>query len=320
MRCRRSDLRTVAFVGFYYALVGVDWAVGWREGRLVVPLLLLTASMSWICAVIAHNILHCSLFRAPWANDVFQVVVTCAYGFPVSEYLPGHNLSHHRHLQKGADLMRTSKAPFLRVPFLNLVCYFPRVAFGIVTQNVRYIAAMRKRAPSWYRQLVREAFACWGTKALLLAIDWRKALVFVLLPHLWALYGITTANLLQHDGCDEDHPLNHSRNFVGRLFNWLTFNNGFHGAHHDQPSLHWSLLPAEHRARFQGRVAPSLEQRSVVLYFLRTFVFSARRQRHDGTPFGPVRAIPDEDWIRRRPATSSNGEDKESRASREVCS
>jgi fatty acid desaturase len=298
LMCRRCDLRTVAFVGIYYALVGVAWAVGWRAGRLVVPLALLTASASWICAVIAHNTLHCPVFRTPRANGIFQVVVTCAYGFPVSEYLPGHNLSHHRHVQKGADLMRTSKAPFLRVPFLNLLCYFPRVAVGIVAQNMRYVAAMRTRLPSWYRQLVREACACWGAKALLFAIDWRKALVFVLLPHLWALYGITTVNLLQHDGCDEDHPLNHSRNFVGRLFNWLTFNNGFHGAHHDQPTLHWSLLPAAHRARFRGRVAPTLEQRSLVLYLLQTFVLSSRRRRYDGTPLEAIDAIPDESWIR----------------------
>lgn len=54
-----------------------------------------------------------------------------------------------------------------------------------------------------------------GQQALLFVVDWRRAVVFVLLPHLWAAYGITTVNLLQHDGCDEDDPYNHSRNFEG---------------------------------------------------------------------------------------------------------
>jgi fatty acid desaturase len=294
---RRSDLRTVAFVALTYGLLAFDWTVGLRT-PFIVPLIVLTACASWICAIVAHNTLHCPVFRASWANAAFQVALTCAYGFPVSEYLPGHNLSHHRHVQKRADLMRTSKAPFVRFPLLNLFVFFPRVGIDIVTQNLRYVRAMRRRAPAWYRQLVLETVACWSVKALLFAIDWRRALVFVLVPHLWAVYGITTVNLLQHDGCDEDHPFNHSRNFVGRLFNWLTFNNGFHGVHHDQPGLHWSLLPAAHRERYHGRVHPALEQPSVLLYLLRAFVFSARRERYDGTPVERVPVLADEDWIR----------------------
>src|SRR5262249_20580661 len=148
----------------------------------------------------------------------------------------------------------------------------------------RYVAAALQTNPSWYRQLVLEAIACWGSKALFLAVDWRRALLFVFLPHLWAVYGITTVNLLQHDGCDENHPANHSRNFVSRIFNWFTFNNGFHGAHHDDPGLHWSLLPDAHRARLHGRVAPALEQRSLLAYLVRTYVLTARRTQYDGRP------------------------------------
>jgi fatty acid desaturase len=298
----RSDRRTIAFVTFYYVLVAYDWAAGLTDARLAVPLAALTACASWICAIVAHNALHCPVFKGPRANDAFQVVLTCAYGFPVSEYMPGHNLSHHRHVQKRADLMRTSKAPFVRLPFLNLLYFFPRVGVDVIAQNFRYVAAARKRLPSWYRQLLVEAFACWGSKVVLFVVDWRRALVFVLLPHLWALYGITTVNLLQHDGCDEDHPFNHSRNFVGRVFNWFTFNNGFHGVHHEQPNLHWSLLPAAHYERFHGRVAPSLEQRSLLAYLVRTFVFPARRERYDGTPVRSVQSLPDEDWIPRSAA------------------
>jgi fatty acid desaturase len=208
--------------------------------------------------------------------------------------------------------MRTSKAPFVRVPVLNLLYFFPRISVSVVAQNLRYVGAMRKRWPSWYRQLLLETIVCWGSKALLFAIDWRKALAFVLLPHLWALYGITTTNFVQHDGCDEDHPFNHSRNFVGRVFNWFTFNNGFHGVHHDQPSLHWSLLPAAHYERFHGRVAPSLEQRSLLAYLFRTFVFPARRERYDGTPVRSILALPDEDWVAR--SVPSSVEDAHSQA------
>ena len=279
-----------------FALVIAAWFFVPLEARFVVPALVLLASSAWLCAIIAHNALHAPVFFSRRANGLFQVAVTCLYGFPVSEYVPGHNLSHHRHLQKRADSMRTTKTPFVRLNALNLLYFFPRVAFDVMLQNRRYIASMSKKAPGWYRQLVTEAVACWGIKAVLLMVDWRRALLFVVLPHLWALYGITTVNLLQHDGCDEDHPVNHSRNFVGSWFNWFAFNNGFHGVHHESPSLHWSLLPAAHRERFHGRVAPELEQRSLFEYMVRTYLMTGQRKRYDGTPIVNVEHLPDEDW------------------------
>jgi fatty acid desaturase len=299
----------VAFVVQNFVLVCCAWRLVPFEARYVAPLVVLLSLSAWICAIIAHNALHCPVFESPALRNAFQIAVTCAYGFPVSEYLPGHNLSHHRHLQKRADLMRTTKAPFVRLNAMNLIWFFPRVAIDVLRQNRRYVAVMSREAPEWHRQLVRESIACWGTTAVLLALDWKRALAFVVLPHLFAVYAITTVNLLQHDGCDENDPLNHSRNFVGALFNWFTFNNGFHGVHHEDPGLHWSELSEAHRQRYHGRIAPALEQPSLLVYLFRTYVLSATRRRFDGTPMGKVVPAPDEDWIPRpRAAEAASAE------------
>jgi fatty acid desaturase len=305
---RTSDVRVLVFLASHYALSSSVWAAAPFAPRFAVPLAVLLSVCSWLCAIIAHNTVHCPVFESRRANGVFQVFLSCAYGFPVSEYLPGHNLSHHRHLQKDADSMRTTKAPFVRLNVLNL-CYFaPRIALDVFRQNRLYIAAVAKRTPKWHRQLLCEGVACWGTKAVLLALDWRRALAFVVIPQLFAVYGIITVNLFQHDGCDEDHPLNHSRNFVGKIFNWFTFNNGFHGVHHDQPGLHWSLLPAVHRERYHGRVAPELEQRSFLLYFFRNYVGSARRAHFDGRPMTAITVRRDETWIPRHMEAHERGD------------
>jgi fatty acid desaturase len=293
----KADTRTLAFVGFYYVLLIAEWRLVPVNSGWVIPAIALTASVSWICAVIAHNTLHTPVFRERWANHVFQVVLTCAYGFPVSEYVPGHNLSHHRHTQKRADLMRTNKAPFVRWNVLNLLVFFPRVGMDITAQNYRYVAVAKKALPGWHRQLLAEIAFGWGTKLVLLAIDWRKTLLFVLIPHLWAVYGITTVNFLQHDGCDEDDRYNHSRNFVGRVFNWFTFNNGYHGVHHDRPGLHWSLLPAVHAETMHGKIDPRLEQTSLLAYAFDAFVYPGTRRRFDGTPLTPEAPGADEEWI-----------------------
>jgi fatty acid desaturase len=299
-----QDARMLVWLALHYCAAVCAWTLFPFEARYFAPLAVWLAISSWVCALIAHNALHCPVFKSRPASDAFQIALTCAYGFPVSEYLPGHNLSHHRHLQTRADLMRTAKAPFLRVNALNLFFFFPRVALDVFRQNRAYVAAMATRAPAWRRQLFREAAACWGIKALLLVIDWRRAIAFVVLPHLFAVYGITTINLFQHDGCDEKDPLNHSRNFVGKLLNWLTFNNGFHSVHHDTPTLHWSLLPEEHAKRYAGRLSANLEQRSLFVYLVRTYLFTGRRRRFDGAPMGPLETGPDENWIPKPPGPS----------------
>ena len=292
----RADIRTLAFVAFYYALVVAEWRVAPWRWYVVLPLVVLTCVVSWICAVITHNTLHTPVFKNRTANKVFQVALTCAYGFPVSEYVPGHNLSHHKFTQKRSDLMRTSKAR-QSWNLLNLFVFFPRVGADIFSENYRYVSMMKQRMPRWYHQLMIELIVCWGAKAALLLLDWRKALVFIVVPHFYAVWGITTVNFLQHDGCDEDHEYNHSRNFVGRIFNWFTFNNGFHGIHHEHPGLHWSLCPAAHYEELHAGIDPALEQKSLAVYLFKTFVYPGKRLRYDGKPVVLPEDGPDEEWI-----------------------
>ena len=85
---------------------------GWLldpSGPLLVGWILVTMISSWICAIIAPNTVHCPVFKKRWMNKVFQVWLSLSYGFPVSEYVPGHNLSHHKFTQEREDVMRTSK-------------------------------------------------------------------------------------------------------------------------------------------------------------------------------------------------------------------
>jgi len=89
-------------------------------------------------------------------------------------------------------------------------------------------------------------------------------------------------NYLQHVECDPSSPDNHSRNFVNRFFNWLTFDNGYHTVHHETPGLHWSLLARAHQLRVD-RIAPHLNQDSIASYCFHEFVSAplARRFRRE---------------------------------------
>lgn len=311
-----ADIRTLAFVGTYYALVALaivyaspafaaatGFAVPWWGivGHVIVLCLL-----SFFCAVIAHNTVHSPVFKQRVLNKLFQIVLSPAYGHPVSMFVPGHNLSHHKFTQTPKDRMRTDKLRF-RWNLLNQVLFMPVVGGIIFKDNAEFVKVMKPRNPAWYRQFLAElgfyVFFLLGTLAafLLVSAGWFDGLwkwvVFVVLPHQYAAWGIMGINFVQHDGTDPFHPYNHSRNFTGKVLNWFAFNNGYHGIHHEHPGLHWSLAPAAHEKEYVGKIDPRLDQKSLLPYLFKQFIYPGVRMRYDDTPvvLGPPRE--DEPWV-----------------------
>jgi fatty acid desaturase len=292
----RADLRTLAFVTIYFGLVAYQWVAAPAALALAIPLVVLTCFFSFFGAVITHNTIHAPIFRSRTLNRAFQVVLTCTYGHPVSSFVPGHNLSHHNYTQSRRDVMRTSKVRF-RWNLLNGLLFMFRMGPDIMRADTKYATAMRKRKPAWFRQFVLEYAVLYCAYAVLLVLDWKAFLLYVYLPHRYAGWGIITMNFLQHDGCDQNSDYDHSRNFVGRLVNWFTFNNGYHTIHHMTPSLHWSLLPAAHAERVRPFIHPNLDQPSLLAYIGRTFIWPAKRLTYLGEPVVLPEEGPDQDWI-----------------------
>jgi fatty acid desaturase len=291
----RADIRTLGFVTTYFGLTALLWLsepVWWLQ----VPLIITTCFFAWFCAVITHNTIHCPIFHKRWANKAFQVVLTQCYGHPVSTFVAGHNLSHHKHTQQAKDVMRTTKMRF-QWNALNGLLFFFWIAPGILRGERQFIKTMRTRKPRWFRQLIIEAFFLFGVMAVLAVIDWKKFLLYWYLPHFWAGWGIVTINLLQHDGCDADSEYNHSRNFVGKFFGWWTFNNGFHGVHHMHPTLHWSLTRQAHNELFKPHIHPNLDEPSIFKYWWRAYVWPCKRLRYDGAPVMLPPREADLDWV-----------------------
>jgi fatty acid desaturase len=292
----RADTRTLGMLTTYAVLAIAGFVVR-PTGILAVAWVAVTACVSWFCAVIAHNVVHTPVFKNKKLNRALQVWVSLSYGFPISDYIPGHNLSHHRFMQKDQDVMRTTKVRF-NWHLLNLFFFFVSVTPGILRGNARYKKLQGAHARAWRRQLLIETVCVWSVKLVATALDWRSAVMFLWIPHLWANFGVVTINFFQHDGCDEDHPFNHSRNFVGPVLNWFAFNNGYHGIHHIEPGLHWSLAKDAHEKRVKPGLHPALEQRSLPAYLFKTFVWPGKRVRFDGEPVVLPPEAPDRDWVK----------------------
>lgn len=305
----KADRRTLAFVGTYFALIATVYAVD-LPWFAAIPTAVVIAMLSFFCAVITHNTVHTPVFKSRSLNRVFQVVLSLTYGHPVSMFVPGHNLSHHKYLQTPKDRMRTDKMRF-RWNLLNQVFFAWTVGGVIFKDNAEYVKAMRTKRPTWYRQfrlemIVYIAFLVITLGASFALDGWipYRFLVFVLIPHQYAVWGITGINFVQHEGTDPHHEYNHSRNFTGKLVNWFTFNNGYHGIHHAHPGLHWSLAPAVHAKELAPYIDPRLDQASLIAYCWKAYIWPGKRLRYDGTPvvLGPL--LPDEPWV---PAAVNRG-------------
>lgn len=290
-----ADRRSVAVVLVWVSFVLLQWLTTpplWAQAVLVVA----TCIAAFLGAVIAHNAMHTPVFVASSHNRAFQVVLTFVYGHPVSAFVPGHNLSHHRYTQSARDVIRTSKARF-RWHLLNLLFFVVTVSPDIMREEWRYVRHARRTDRAWYSQFLLET-GVWSSGSLvLLVLDWRRFVLSMAVPGMYATWGILTMNLLQHDGCDADSKFNHSRNFVGRAVNWWTFNNGYHTVHHLKPGEHWSVLPAEHARLVAPHLDPALAQESMLRFLFETYVWPGKRRRYDGTTLPPKSPGADEDWI-----------------------
>lgn len=269
---RRSDARQLAIVAIYFALLGsMHFATACRN-----PLFLAAACvMSFLTAVVNHNHLHHAVFRSRRANEGFALLLSFASLYPVSANVPAHNLVHHRFSDDGAPDWADPRCVRFRVNVFNLL-HFPNVVGPVIFDGVTRWRALRGRA-DFRRRYLAQCIVAFGLTALLLAHDFWTALFYLVVPQLFGARWFVRINIIQHDGCDVSSEWNHSRNFVGRAFNYLMMNSGFHTAHHRRAGLHWSVLPHAHEAEVAPHVDPKLVQRSFFAYLARTYLLRVTR-------------------------------------------
>lgn len=292
-----ADIRTLLNVALYFTVAVIPWFLWPQMGTLQILFwVAVNCLMSFICAVIVHNTIHVPIFKKRGLNKIFQVILSFSYGHSTSAYVPGHNFSHHKYTQTPKDAIRTSKARF-KINLLNQLLFFFLMSGDILKGEIRFAKKMYTQRPAWFWQYALEMFLVIGVKVALAIVNWKCFLLFVAIPHQYAAWGIVGTNYFQHDGCDEEHEFNHSRNFTGGILNWILFNNGYHGAHHMKPNLHWSLYPAYHEQNLVPYLHPSLNRKSLLAYLITTHIYPAKRIDYLGQPLVLAPAVKDVDWV-----------------------
>jgi len=262
-----ADRRTLG----YLAVTAVLSVLNWKLGRVHPVLYPVTLFMFFTTAVISHNHNHLGVWRSKWLNLLTSYVIALFYGHPAVAWVPTHNQVHHKLNNKPGDSSRSPKL-FAGNHLAALIVYPTLTNFAQTRDINAFLKDLWKRDRPAFRAAASEYVVFFGTMALLFVLDWRKTLLFFVIPQQVALFAIQCVNFLQHIETDADSEWNHSRNFVGPVLNGLLFNNGYHTVHHLKPGVHWSELPQLH-AQYAERIHPSLLERSWLRYFGRTYLW-----------------------------------------------
>ena len=272
-----ADYRVLLWLATIPCLVALAYARPELAPWLMFPLAYLAA-----CAgVIAHNHNHCPTFKNKKMNAAMSLYLSIFYGYPTFAWVPTHNLNHHKFVNGPGDATITwrhtnSNNLFVATSYFFVSSYYQS---GPIKE---YIAKAKRQNPSLYRQIVTQYVVWGGTHLALLALAIALrgpkvgAMVFVCalaVPAIYALWMIMTFNYMQHVHCDPWSEYNHSRNYVGKLFNFLMFNNGYHTAHHENAGTHWSKLGEVH-AKLAPHIDPSLNVRSFVWWMFRCWILA----------------------------------------------
>jgi beta-carotene hydroxylase len=267
-----AEWRQIGIITTYMALLFSMYFVPWCRN----PLFFCAACyFSFLNTVVLHNHLHQGVFKSRGLNMAWRTVLSFGALYPASANVPSHNLVHHHFDDDGQPDWAAPEHVGFRWNLLNLL-HFPNVAGPNTFAGVQRWAQLAGRS-EFRRQYSIEMAVAFGLTGVMMAFDLWTTLFFIVLPQLYGARCILRINLIQHDGCDVSSEWNHSRNFVGRAFNWIMCNNGYHTIHHNRAGLHWSVLHTAHAREVKPRIDPSLDERSMIAYLARTYLFHLLR-------------------------------------------
>jgi beta-carotene hydroxylase len=295
----KADYQTLGLVAAYliFAYSGFFFyeQLSWPGFALLFSL---ACSFSFFCACLIHNTIHTPVFKKKSWNVVFQYILTFVHGYPVSAFVPGHNFSHHKENQTTKDWTRASRGRF-KWNLLNQTLYFFIAVKSLTEGEWAFAKRMKVDNPKWYKQYRKEVFFNNAVKIIFLLINWKAFVLFVFLPQIYGSWGLVGTSVYQHDGCDPNHKFNHSRNFSSPILNFFMCNNGYHGAHHMRPNLHWSKYPAFHDKEIAPHIHPNLNRVSLFAYLWEANIWPGKRLDYLGNPvvLPPKEEDQNESWI-----------------------
>lgn len=236
-----SVLLVVGTVALQVTALTLSWP--WY---VFVPIIMLLREVS----LIQHNHAHLSIFSVRFANTFLGWLCHLSIGLPLETYKIHHVMSHHRYNNRfnssGKDWsslfgFRGAQLPERPVSKAYYVASFPFIAHG--ESLLWYLRApTAKLTRGFLTSMTIVGSIC----IFLMWLNPLGFLYFFLIPWTVVVFGMGYNNYDHHVRCKMTSEHDSSNNFLNFYYTTLSFNEGYHVAHHLYPRVHWSLLPQYH--------------------------------------------------------------------------
>ncbi|WP_258100993.1 fatty acid desaturase family protein [Marinoscillum pacificum] len=268
----KADIKTLVYLTFTSSLMLVLFFYHEQIQSAILWILYgIELVMAITVGVIVHNHRHVSIWKNKTLNNLTDCWLTVLYGFPVFGWIPTHLQNHHTHTNKEPDYTKTYA--FSEKNNLWTIIYYPMYSSGVQLKAIRrYLSDLRTKNREKFIEHIFQIISLVLFVVAAFIIDWKAAILFVIIPQQISLNSVLVFNYVQHIHADEESEYNHSRNIEGPL-NTFLFNNGLHTAHHIKPHLHWSRLPEFH-AEIRDKIDPKLNEKSLIWYLIRQYLLS----------------------------------------------
>jgi beta-carotene hydroxylase len=202
-----------------------------------------------------HNHAHLSVFNWAPLNFLYDAILAQNTGYPTALWELHHNRGHHRHfLEPDRDVAAITYPGTRRV--MSRGMYALRGNLLIHRDSIRIGRAEgRAGKKTLLPKLLVETLLQALFTGLLLAWNWQLALAFVVVPNFLSAFLIWWQSYPHHKEMPCTGVYDGSMTVESAAYNRVTFNIGHHTAHHEKPTLHWSLLPAR-TAQIRERIHP----------------------------------------------------------------
>ncbi len=212
------------------------------EFRFVIPLCIIGIGLRVLVPIHQHYHSHLSTFRHPWANSIYDVILSLAGGNLTALWKVHHGLGHHvEYLDQKKDLEGNLRFG-TKIKARRLVFTILGDSLSLY-DSLHFLKKFSKAVRNQHRsQILWQLGIQIVLFSILLLINWKLSLLVFAVPNLFLRWAVFWFSYGQHDSLPMTNVFDSSTTRF--KLNFILLNVGLHTAHHDKPGLHWSKLPA----------------------------------------------------------------------------
>jgi fatty acid desaturase len=248
--------------------LAIRWE-SWSTFGRVASYLILTTMTVYNVIVVSHLFTHTPWFNSTQFNRLVSMFNSVNIGQSVQAYQLTHVRNHHRYNndRKGPDgKTKDGSSTFRDSAADEHVGVFRYAVFGAVESLFSITRALLSVTRLWrvgeheqallglaaktptrrareLRQIQLDRMAHFMAIGLFLAISWKWFLLCYLPAFFLSLALVNIQNYYEHYGALPENTYANSVSYYGRIYNLLTFNDGYHQEHHLRPLTHWTQMP-----------------------------------------------------------------------------